>query len=108
MKPIISKRLRDRYIADLVDLSKYKDTNDGKYWILVLVDKFSKFAVLKTLKTNITKEVAGRFEDIFFTIGSPIILHTDNCGEFKNSTIQNLSYNFGVKQIHGRARAPSI
>ena len=108
IKPIISKRPRDRYIADLVDLTKYKDKNDGKGWLLVLVDSFSKFAVVKTLKTKTAEEVAKRFEDIFFAIGPPIILHTDNGREFKNSTMQNLCENFGVKQVHGRARAPWI
>ena len=106
--PIISKAPRDRYIADLVDLTRYKHKNSGFGWLLVCVDSFSKFAVVKMCYTKSALEISEKFREIFFQIGPPLLLHTDNGKELKNELLSIICLEFGTKQVHGRARAPWI
>lgn len=106
--PIIAKSPRDRYIADCVDLRLYSEQNNGYKWLLVLVDSFSKFAVVKPLFSKSAEEVGNVFNSIFTTIWPPLILHTDNGKEFRNNTLEQICVEFNIIQKFGRARAPWI
>ena len=108
IKPIVSKRPRDRYIADLIDLRSYKDKNDGLSWALIMVDSFSKFGWARLCQSKESSVIADIFEDIFRSHGPPLILHTDNGGEFKYASLNKINEKFGIRQIFGRARAPWI
>ena len=108
IKPIISKRPRDRYLADLVCLQAYKDLNNGYSFLLVVVDSFSKFGIVRQLRTKSAEEVSQAFNSIFFQFGPPILLYTDNGTEFKNQKLNIVCEFLEIKQIFGRARCPWI
>ena len=108
IKPIVAYGPRDRYIADLIDLSLYKDLNDGFSYLLLLVDCFSKFAICIPMKKRNSKTTKDSFEKIFSCIKEPLILHTDNGREFKNKLLKKFCDEKGIKQVFGRPRCPWI
>ena len=68
-------------------------------------DHFTKFCILKSLKTKIASEIAYQLLDIFTTFGAPEILQSDNGREFVVKVIQELAMMWkDVKLIHGRDR----
>ncbi|XP_029653924.1 uncharacterized protein LOC115227152 [Octopus sinensis] len=115
--PIISKNPRDRYLADLVDLRRYSERNSGYSWvfissiksqILVVIDSFSKFAMVEVATSKNSEEIVNLIGKIFYTNGPPLILHTDNGKEFKNSKMVKFCEDFGTKHVFGRPRAPWV
>jgi transposase InsO family protein len=108
IRPIIAKYPRDRFLADLIDFRYYSNLNDGYGWALVIIDSFSKFACVVPCKKKTAIDVKDAFEKIFCIIGSPIILHTDNGKEFKNSLILKMCEQFDIKSVHGRPRCPWV
>ena len=66
------------YMADLIDMQKYGDWNDGYKYVLLVIDTFSKYVWLRPLKRKTGEEVADAFADIFNTSGrTPAKLVTD-------------------------------
>ena len=53
--PIIAKRPRERYLANLVDFCCYHIYNKGYNWMFVMVDSFSKFAFTVALEKKLSK-----------------------------------------------------
>lgn len=104
--PKIAKHPHDRYIADLVDLSSYAAIKNQYKWILNVVDSATKFGWSRMLETKQTTEVCEAFREIFHSHGAPLILHTDNGGEFESMKMNELVEEFGIISKHGRARAP--
>ena len=52
---------------------------DNEYkWIMHYQDHFTKFSVLRTLKSKKAAEVAYNLLDIFLLLGAPHILQSDN------------------------------
>jgi len=103
IKPILHSEMNSRRQIDLIDLQ----TNpDGNYkFILVYQDHFTKFVILRALKTKRAAEVAYHLLDIFTTFGAPNILHSDNGREFCNQVIENLCSMWpDVKIVHGKPR----
>jgi transposase InsO family protein len=103
-KPTIKPR--DRYSADLIDLSSYKTQNDGSLYLLVVVDCFSKYAITEPLKNKNAQTTLNAFIKIFCYIREPLILHTDNGREFKNKKMKTFCDENGIRQIFGRPRCP--
>ena len=81
---------------------------DGSYkFILNYQDHFTKFCILKPLKTKTAAEVAYHLLDIFTMFGASEILQSDNGREFVVKVIQELTMMWkDVKIVHGRARHP--
>jgi len=103
IKPILHSEMNSRCQIDLIDLQ----TNpDGNYkFILVYQDHFTKFVILRALKTKRAAEVAYHLLDIFTTFRAPNILHSDNGREFCNQVIENLCSMWpDVKIVHGKPR----
>ncbi|KRH92352.1 hypothetical protein M153_71300001146, partial [Pseudoloma neurophilia] len=76
IKPIIEKHPRDRYIADLIDLSAFNDKNCGFLLILVYMNNsFTKFRIAKPLKSRSANDVAGTYSEIFTTFAINLTLH---------------------------------
>ncbi len=70
-------------------------------------DHFTKFCILRPLKTKTAAEVAYQLLDIFTILGAPVILQSDNGRKFVAKVIQELVDMWtGVKIVHGRARHP--
>jgi transposase InsO family protein len=81
---------------------------DGPYkFIMNYQDHFTKFCILRPLKTKTAAEVAYQLLDIFTILGAPVILQSDNGREFVAKVIQELVDMWtGIKIVHGRARHP--
>jgi hypothetical protein len=68
----------DLWMADLIDMVKFADWNQGYKYILLVIDTFSKYVWLQPLKYKTGEEVAKAFQKIFDTTNrSPAKLITD-------------------------------
>ncbi|CAF1073429.1 unnamed protein product [Didymodactylos carnosus] len=81
---------------------------DGPFkFILNYQDHFTKFCVLRPMKTKTAAEVAYHLLDIFIMFGAPATLQSDNGREFVAKVIEELAEMWkGLKIVHGRARHP--
>ncbi|MCG8048323.1 MAG: hypothetical protein N0E59_23375 [Candidatus Thiodiazotropha taylori] len=66
---IVSAGKDDLWMADLIDMVKYKDWNKGYKYILLVIDTFSKYVWLRPLNGKSGQDVASAFQDIFKTYG---------------------------------------
>jgi hypothetical protein len=64
--------------------------------LLVLIDVFTGFVVLRPLKSTTADEVAQHLWDIFCIIGIPKILQSDNGPEFQNQILKALCKLTGI------------
>ena len=105
-KPIIPDTVGQRGQADLVDLQMVPD--GGYKYILNYQDCFSKFVILRALKTKTAAEVADCLVNIFFEHGPPSLLQTDNGAEFSNKLLMARIKQLwtGTVIVHGRPRHP--
>lgn len=80
---VISAGKDDLWMADLMDMVKFKDWNKGYKYILLVIDTFSKYVWLTPLKTKSGQDVKDAFQEILKTSGrSPNKIITDkgmNC-----------------------------
>ena len=75
---LISAGKDDLWMADLIDMVKFEEWNDGYKYILLVIDTFSKYVWLRPLKTKTGEAVAKAFKDIFKKTGRiPSKLMTD-------------------------------
>ncbi|CAF2198458.1 unnamed protein product [Rotaria magnacalcarata] len=81
---------------------------DGKFkFILNYQDHFTKFCILRPLKSKTAAEVAYNLLDIFTTFGAPAILQSDNGREFVAKVIEELALIWkDLKIVHGKPRHP--
>ena len=105
-KPIIPAGVGVRGQADLIDLQLSPD--NGYNFILNYQDCFSKFVVLKPLRSKTADEVAQCLVHIFCEHGPPHILHTDNGAEFSNKPLLAILHRLwsSTRIVHGRPRHP--
>ena len=104
--PIIPDTVGQRGQADLLDLQMVPD--GGYKYILNYLDCFSKFVILRALKTKTAAEVADCLVNIFFEYGPPSLLQTDNGAEFSNKALVVMIKQLwtGTVIVHGRPRHP--
>ena len=62
---VIVPRMNHTFQADLVDVSKFSDENDGFKFLLTCLDVFSKYAWVIPLKNKTGKSVTEAFKKIF-------------------------------------------
>ena len=80
--------------------------NNFKY-ILHVRDHFSRYSWAKPLESKESVVIAGVLYDIFCQFGPPIILQSDNGGEFTSDVIKDLTKIWpSLKLIKGRPRHP--
>ena len=105
IQPIISEGFMHRMLIDLINMQAY-EFNGYKY-ILVAVDHFSKFLLLRALKDKTAEAVATELIPIFEDKGCPTLLQSDNGAEFVNDVIKALLALWkDAKAVHGRPRYP--
>ena len=80
------------------DLAHMPKTQDGKEWLLVVIDVFTGFTVLRVLDHHDTAEIAKKLFEIFSLLGPPNILQCDNDELFTAAICQTLCLKFGVDQ----------
>jgi len=71
---------------------------NGYVALLVLIDVFTGFIVLRPLKDTTAETVARKLWKIFSLIGYPRILQSDNGSEFVNDIIQSLARIVGIER----------
>ncbi|CAF1128400.1 unnamed protein product [Adineta ricciae] len=106
INPILSNDFSSRAEVDLIDM---QSSPDGPFkFILNYQDHFTKFCVLRPLKTKTAAaEVAYHLLDIFALFGAPLILQSDNGREFTALVIEELSLTWkNLKIVHGKPRHP--
>ncbi|CAF1045947.1 unnamed protein product [Didymodactylos carnosus] len=94
------KRSKPKYSSKLVVQSVISNDFNAR-------DHFTKFCVLRPMKTKTAAEVAYHLLDIFIMFGAPATLQSDNGREFVAKVIEELAEMWkGLKIVHGRARHP--
>jgi|SRR5277367_1299665 len=93
--------------ADLADMSKYANENDGYRYILVTIDVVSKFVNAVPIKRKTTEQMISAFEKIFDKGRIPTKIHTDLGLEFVShkmsaffkeyDVITYSTFNFSIK-----------
>ena len=66
---VVSAGKDDLWMADLIDMVKYKDWNKGYKYILLVIDTLTKFVWLRVLKSKTGQNVRDAFLDIFKSYG---------------------------------------
>ena len=64
---VVSWGIDDLWMADLMDMVKFKDWNDCYKYVLLVIDTFSKYIWLRPLKNKSGQDVKNAFADIFKT-----------------------------------------
>ena len=54
---VVSSGIDDLWMADLMDMVKFKDWNDGYKYVLLVIDTFSKYIWLRPLKNKSGQDV---------------------------------------------------
>ena len=107
-KPIIPPTVGQRVHSDLIDLRVQED--NGYKYILNYQDCFSKFIVLRALKTKSAVEVCDHLISIFCEHGAPHIFQTYNGGESTNNMLNMvlLTEWKRTRFVHGGIGNPQI
>lgn len=87
--PVIVTGLYDQYEADLADMQKLKDKNDGVTFLLVVIDVFSRYVWVYPLKSKGEKDVVLGFKTIFKEGQKPKRLRTDRGKEFTSNKMED-------------------
>lgn len=106
LQPILSSGVLDRIQIDLKEYTLYEEDNYGYKYQLTIIDHFSCFPWAIPQFTKTKEETAYNLIQLFFLIGAPRILHSDNGGEFVNSLINQISTVFNITLAHGKAYNP--
>lgn len=106
-RPITSVGYSERGQVDLIDMRSCKTSDDYRY-ILQYQDHFTKFSVLRALRSKQTSEVAQQLYDIFTLIGAPKILQSDNGNEFVGAPLKKMMKAFWPRTelVQGSPRHP--
>lgn len=81
----------DLWQVDLTDLTALSTHNDGKKYILFVIDVFTRKLFARIMKTKTGRETSEAFEDIILTEGrSPNNLQSDQGKEFLNTQFQRV------------------
>jgi transposase InsO family protein len=104
-RSIITKVIDDLWAADLIDMKKFSKENRGYMYILNVIDTFSKFAWVISIKSKDGVTVSKTFEKIIKSAKSqhhkpPNLLHTDKGTEFENRHFKNHFDTFKIRMYH--------
>ena len=73
---------KEHWIVDLVELPI--DLRNGYFYVLDIIDHFSKYGLAKLLSDKKGSTLANAFQDLFISGGAPKGIHSDNGKEFNN------------------------
>lgn len=81
-------------------LGPYPRSKRGNTTVLILLDQFSKFVVLKPVRKATAQEFVKFLEtDIFHLFGVPESILSDNGSQFRSHLLKNLFTRYGVNHI---------
>ena len=88
-RPTIVNGYGEQLQADLIDMQKFKNDNNGHSFILTVIDVFSKFAWAYGIKSKTGSNVAAALKEIL-TATNVRHLQTDKGKEFNNTAVRSL------------------
>lgn len=80
----------DQWSADLMDMNKFANYNDGFTYILVVIDVLSKYLWMRPLKNKKGVSVANALRDILLAGRVPKRIRTDKGQEFRAKEVQQV------------------
>lgn len=104
-RPILTESAFERLYIDLFDMQKYATFNNNYKFVLVCVDKFTKYTYTFALKNKGAKTICDAIEPLL-TKETPKYLCSDNGPEFKNEDMKSLCEKIGIVQIFSSAYHP--
>ena len=96
---VIVGGLHDQYDADLADMQKLKEKNDGVIFLLIIIDVFSHHLWVEPLLNKTEESVIEAFRCIFQRTLKPCQLQTDRGGEFKGQKVEDYFDSINVKHL---------
>ena len=96
----------EHWQMDLIDLHNWGFHNSNYKYVMVIIDIFSKFVYMFPLKRKEGLPVSVLLNKLFLSGDIPMILHSDQGGEFINQHVQRVCQTFHVKQIWGESYTP--
>ena len=93
----------DQWQADHVDMSTYKQFNQGFRYLLTIIDIFSKFAWVLPLKTKTDDDLVAALQHVFAGDHQPIKVNMDQGTEFENKKLQTFLKRSNVHYISTRS-----
>jgi transposase InsO family protein len=103
--PILSSRPFERLVMDLKDFKDFVIDNNGFRYAMTVVDHFSGYPWVFTLKNKTAEEVKDKLVVLFKKEGIPEMFQSDNGGEFKGE-VDSLLEKLQIKFVHGKPRTP--
>ena len=91
----------DHLQVDLI--TSFPKTGSGNQYILVVVDIFTGYVILRSLKDKSAKSISDSLWEIFGIMGIPKIIQSDNGTEFVSEIITAMMYNLNI--VHRRITA---
>lgn len=93
--------INNQFDGDLFDVTKYKKWNNGYSYMLIVIDVFSRFLMLVSLKTKKGMEVKDALQKILDK-NKCINYRSDSGGEFVNSHVSKLLKDRSIKHFIAR------
>ena len=93
-----------KWQADLIDMQKFANQNDGVTFLLTIIDIFTKYAFVIPLANKSSMTVSKAFFDLFSNMEEaryslPLFLQTDNGPEFISKPLKKICHWFNVNQL---------
>jgi hypothetical protein len=97
---VLVSGIDDQWEADLADMTYYADKNDGYKYLLVVIDVFSRYAWVQTIKDKKASSIVAAFENIIADYNKPRRLRTDGATDFSSKPFQKLLNSFDRPVVH--------
>ena len=89
--------MNDQYEADLANMKKLKDKNDGVAFLLVIIEIFTHYLWVEPLKTKTEEDVIKTFKKVFKHAIKTKRLRMDRGGEFTGQKVQDYFKSINVE-----------
>lgn len=103
LRPLMGSQFRAErpFQHSYVDLlGPYLRSKLGNTFILIVLDHFSKFVLLKPLRNATSPAIIQYIEkDVFHLFGVPVTILSDNAKHFVSKSMADLCKTYGVKQL---------
>ena len=96
---VIVGGMLQQWQADLVDMTKVKDVNDGMAFLLTMIDVFSKVAWCVPMKNKSAASLVKALQSTFVDV-CPQTLQTDQGTEFRNKSVQALLKRYDIHYLY--------
>lgn len=92
----------DQWSADLMDMNKFANYNDGFTYILVVIDVLSKYLWMRPLKNKKGVSVANALRDILLEGRVPKRIRTDKGQEFRAKEVQQVLKDHKITHLYAQ------